>query len=81
MTERILLIISNLLNKPVEQLSPEDRFVEDLGLSSLDAIIMLCKIEDEFGISVETNNFPNVSTVEELVRWLQENFDIGNHIS
>ena len=76
MTERILLIISNLSKKPVEQLSPEDRFVEDLGLSSLDAIIMLCKIEDEFGISVETNNIPNVSTVEDLVQWLQENFDL-----
>jgi acyl carrier protein len=47
-------------------LSPETRFVDDLGLDSLTVMELVAEVEDTFDINVPINLLPEIHTVGEL---------------
>ena len=59
-------------NKKGLTLSETTDLVADIGLSSLEVMEFIEKIEDEFDISIPLNILPDVNTVGELARKLVE---------
>ena len=60
------------LNKNSVELSETTDLVADIGLSSLEVMELIEKIEDHFDISIPLNILPDVNTVGELARKVQE---------
>lgn len=54
-TDRVLAIIADYLDVPVEELTPE-RELEDLGVDSLDFVQILFEIEETLDVEVPGDN-------------------------
>lgn len=53
-----------------EQIKPESKLIEDLGADSANIMILICDIEDEFGVQVDNDMLATVSTVDDIVKYL-----------
>jgi acyl carrier protein len=60
------------LNKKDLNLSETTDLVADIGLSSLEVMEFIEKIEDHFDISIPLNILPDVNTIGELAQKIQE---------
>ena len=67
MFEQLKEIIVNYVEVEAENITPESRFVEDLGFNSFDFMNMLGEIEDAFDIEVEPQKAGNIRTVQEAL--------------
>lgn len=72
MYEKVCEILLNYVEEPEGGLTPETRFIDDLGMNSLDVMTMVGDLEDEFDITIETSELRNLFTVRELVKFLEE---------
>jgi len=59
-------------NKKKLVLSESTDLVADIGLSSLEVMEFIEKIEDHFDISIPLNILPDVNTIGELARKVRE---------
>ena len=59
-------------NKRKVTLSENTALVADLGLSSLEVMEFIEKIEDHFDISIPLNILPDVNTIGELAKKVKE---------
>ena len=46
---------------------PEDRIVEDLGVDSLDKLMIIHDLEDEFNITVEDDELRKIKVVQDII--------------
>jgi acyl carrier protein len=66
LTGKILSIISQDANCG-NTINPEDRIVEDLKVDSLDKLMIIHDIEDEFNITVEENELKQLRIVQDII--------------
>jgi acyl carrier protein len=59
------------LNKKEIELTEETALVADIGLSSLEVMEFIEKIEDHFDISIPLNILPDVNTIGDLAKELK----------
>ena len=59
-------------NKNNLELTEDTRLVADMGLSSLEVMEFIEKIEDHFDISIPLNILPDVNTIGELATKVEE---------
>ncbi|MCB1704323.1 MAG: hypothetical protein KDI17_05640 [Halioglobus sp.] len=59
-------------NKKQLVLSEDTALVADIGLSSLEVMEFIEKIEDHFDISIPLNILPDVNTIGDLARKVRE---------
>jgi acyl carrier protein len=57
---------------PMENLRPEARLKEDLGLDSLDAIDMLVHLEEKLGNRIEGERLMQVKTLSDVYNLVKE---------
>lgn len=60
-------IMAARLGLPAEQLVPEARLAEDLGLDSLDAVELAISVERKFDIEVPEEELTKLKTVADMV--------------
>ena len=60
------------LNKKHLELSEDTELVGDIGLSSLEVMEFIEKLEDHFDISIPLNILPDVSTIGELAKKIHQ---------
>lgn len=65
-------VIARELDVPVEKVTPQARFVEDLGADSLDTVELLLCLEEELGIQIPNEEAEKFKTVADLLNYLQE---------
>ena len=70
--DKVRKMLAEQLNKPIEKVQAESRFVEDLSVDSLDMIEMLMALEDEFSISVPNDQVDNMKTVADIVAFIDK---------
>ena len=73
--EKVKSIIVDQLGVTEDQVTPEAKFIEDLGADSLDTVELVMAFEDEFGISVpdeEAENLTSVGAVYDYVKAKKE---------
>ena len=68
--EKVKSIIVDQLGVTEDQVTPEAKFIDDLGADSLDTVELVMAFEDEFGISVpdeEAEKLTSVGAVYEYI--------------
>ena len=65
MEDRIMFTIKHLLKKGTK-ITLESRLIEDLKLDSLDMLMILSDLEDEFNITIAEDDFIGVVTVNDI---------------
>ncbi len=71
LTSRLIDITRRTLDVEGERITGATRFVEDLGLDSIDCVELMIAIEDAFGIEFPDEDLPELTTISA----------VGNYIS
>ncbi|HEV2104305.1 MAG TPA: acyl carrier protein [Candidatus Eisenbacteria bacterium] len=69
---RVKEIVAKELEVDVKQLTPEAKFIEDLGADSLDIVELVMALEEEFGIDIPDEDADKLKTVGDALKYLQE---------
>jgi acyl carrier protein len=68
--QRVIKTLKDNLEKSPE-INLESRLLEDLLVDSLDRMMLLSGLEDEFSITIAEEDFAEVVTVSDIVRKLE----------
>ena len=71
MFEELVEIIVNYVEVQKEAITPESRFMEDLGFTSCDFMSMLGEIEDTLDVEIDQEEAANIRTVQEAADYLE----------
>lgn len=69
--EKVKKIIEEGLETESEKITMNATFTDDLGADSLDIVELIMSIEDEFGIEVPDNAAEKISTVGDVVKYIE----------
>ena len=70
--DRVKEIIVEQLGVNPDQVTPEAKFIEDLGADSLDTVELVMAFEEEFGIEIPDEDAEKITTVGEAVKYIEE---------
>ena len=65
-------IIVEQLSVNAEQVTPEAKFIEDLGADSLDIVELVMEFEEEFGVEVPDSDAEKLLTVGDVVKYIED---------
>ena len=72
MLEKIKEIAADSLGADVSTMTAETSFKEDLGADSLDLFEMVMALEEEFEVEIPTEDLEQISTIGDVVKYLEE---------
>ncbi|MCC6650301.1 MAG: acyl carrier protein [Candidatus Eisenbacteria bacterium] len=70
--DKVKEIIAKELEVDVKNLTPEAKFIEDLGADSLDIVELVMALEEEFGLDIPDEDADKLKTVGDAMKYLQE---------
>ncbi len=68
--ERVKDIIVDQLGVSADQVTPEAKFVEDLGADSLDTVELVMALEEEFDVEVPDDEAEKLQAVKDVVAFI-----------
>lgn len=71
MLERVQHILQDYTDVPMADITPDSTLVEKLGLNSLDVVNIVVAFEDEFDIEIPDRAIKNLTTVGDIVNYLE----------
>ena len=71
--ERVKEIICEQLGVEEDEVTPNAKFIEDLGADSLDTVELVMAFEEEFGIEIPDEEAEKISNVREAVDYIEQN--------
>jgi acyl carrier protein len=69
--ERVKKVIAEKLSVDEDRITPDARFIDDLGADSLDMVELTMALEDEFGISISDETAQGIVTVQDAVEFIE----------
>ena len=69
--QKVKDIIVEQLSVNAEQVTPEAKFIEDLGADSLDIVELVMAFEEEFGVEVPDSDAEKLLTVGDVVKYIE----------
>ena len=72
MLERVAEIIREQLNQENAEITEATRFKEDLEVDSLDLFELVMAFEEEYGVSIPSEELENLTSVGDVIKYLQE---------
>lgn len=72
MFEKIREMIAENLNIDMNTITEGASFKEDLGVDSLDLFELVMAFEEEYGVSIPSEELENMATVGDVIRYIQE---------
>jgi acyl carrier protein len=70
--ERVKKIITDQLGVDEAEVTPEAKFIDDLGADSLDTVELVMALEEEFGVEIPDEDAEKITTVQQAVSYIQE---------
>ncbi|MDO8729769.1 MAG: acyl carrier protein [Candidatus Omnitrophota bacterium] len=70
--EKVKNIIAEQLGVKPEEVTPEAKFIDDLGADSLDTVELVMALEEEFGIEIPDEEAEKLVTVGDAVKYIGE---------
>ncbi len=70
--DKVRNIIAEQLGVKPEEVTPEAKFIDDLGADSLDTVELVMALEEEFGIEIPDEEAEKLITVGDAVRYIGE---------
>ena len=71
--DKIKEIIMEQLQVEESEITMDTNLMKDLSADSLDAVEIIMAIEDEYGIEIPDEEAENIQTVQDLVRFVEDN--------
>lgn len=71
--EKLQSIIAEQLELDAETITYDSHILDDLGADSLDVVDLIMSVEDEFGVEVPDEALENIRTVEDMVKYIEDN--------
>lgn len=68
--EQVREVIVDKLGVDADKVTPEARFVEDLGADSLETVELIMGLEDKFGTSISDEDAEKIRTVQAAVDYV-----------
>ena len=69
--QRVKDIIVEQLGVNADQVTPESKFIEDLGADSLDTVELVMALEEEFETEIPDEEAEKISTVQAAVDYIK----------
>lgn len=69
--ERVKKIVVDRLDVDEAKVTMEASFKEDLGADSLDVVELVMELEDEFDLEISDEDAEKISTVGEVVKYIE----------
>ena len=73
--EKVKNIIAEQLGVKPEEVTPEAKFIDDLGADSLDTVELVMALEEEFGIEIPDEEAEKLVTVGDAVKYIGDKAD------
>ncbi len=70
--ETIQTVIAGQLEIDVSQVTPEAKFVKDLGVDSLDIVELIMALEERFGIEIPDEQAEKIVNVGDVMRYIEK---------
>lgn len=71
-TVRIKKVVAKNLETDESRITPDSKFVEDLGADSLDQVELIMAFEEEFGIEIPDEKAEKIQTIADAVKYVKE---------
>ncbi|MBP3447234.1 MAG: acyl carrier protein [Clostridia bacterium] len=71
--EKLQAIIADQLELDEDTITYDSHILDDLGADSLDVVDLIMSVEDEFGVEVPDEALENIRTVEDMVKYIEDN--------
>lgn len=69
--EKVAKIVVEQLGVSEEQVTPEAKFIEDLGADSLDQVELVMALEEEFGSDIPDEVAETLTTVGDAIKYIE----------
>ena len=73
MQEKVIEILTEFTDVPYELITGDSRLVGDLGITSLDVVGILSRLEEEFRFNIDESADFDFQTVNDVVSFLNSN--------
>ncbi len=70
--EKVKKIIIDQLGVDEAEVTPEAKFIDDLGADSLDTVELVMALEEEFGIEIPDEDAEKIATVQDAVAYIRD---------
>ena len=70
--EKVKQIIVDELGVDEGEVTPNARFIDDLGADSLDTVELVMAFEEEFGAEIPDEDAEKLQTVGDVVKYIEE---------
>lgn len=71
MLEKVIAVLADKLSADEASITAESNIREDLGADSLDMVEIVMGLEDEFDIEIPDEDAANITTVAEVVAYVE----------
>ncbi|HLJ61676.1 MAG TPA: acyl carrier protein [bacterium] len=69
--DRVKAIVVEQLGVEAGEVTPQSKFVEDLGADSLDVVELVMALEEEFDLEIPDEDAEKIATVGEAVKYIE----------
>jgi acyl carrier protein len=73
--DRVKAIVVEQLGVEVDQVTPQSKFVEDLGADSLDVVELVMALEEEFDLEIPDEDAEKIATVGEAAKYIERHVE------
>lgn len=73
MEEKVIKIISDLMEIDESEIKLESNLSSDLNMESLDLVDLIVEFENEFDVEIKDQDIKNIQTVQDIVDYINEN--------
>jgi acyl carrier protein len=70
--QKVKDIIVEQLGVKAEQVTPDAKFIEDLGADSLDTVELVMALEEEFGLEIADEEAEKLQSVGDVIKYIEE---------
>ena len=69
---KVRQIIVEQLGVNADQVTPEAKFIEDLGADSLDTVELVMALEDKFGVDIADEEAEKLQSVGDVIKYIED---------
>jgi len=73
--DKVKEIIVEQLSVNPEQVTPEAKFIDDLGADSLDVVELVMAFEEQFSVEVPDEDAEKLTSVGDVIKYIEEKQD------